>query len=131
VGLAQTKTVQAKLRLEQEAAAIGVHVRSYYTDNDGYTLKEFSAKLASKGQGIKHSGVGGHQHDGVAESWIKHIIQTGRTIMIYAALYWEEHKHCSLWAPTLSYAIYLHNKIPSQRGWAQRPRLTFQILLSN
>ena len=84
VGLTGTETVQAKLRFEREAAAVGVHVRAYCTDNGVYTSKEFVAELASKGQGIKHSGVGGHHHNGVAENAIKNSVRTGRPHRAYA-----------------------------------------------
>jgi hypothetical protein len=115
VGLTGTKTVQAKLRFEQEAAAAaGVQVRAYCTNNGVYSSKEFAAELASKGQGIRHSGVGGHHHNGVSENAIKNTVQTGRTIMIYAALQWPEHNHRNLWPLALSHAVYLHNELPNQ-----------------
>jgi hypothetical protein len=106
--------VQAKLRFEREAAAAGVHVRAYCTDNGIYTSKEFAAELSSKGQGIKHSGVGGHHHNGVAENAIKNTVRTGRTMMIYAALRWPEHNQRDLWPLALSHAVSLHNELPTQ-----------------
>jgi hypothetical protein len=114
VGLTGTETVQAKLCFEREAAAVGVQIRAYCTDNGIYTSKEFAAKLASKGQGIKHSGVGGHHHNGVAENAIKHTVWTARTMMIYAALRWPKHNHQDLWPLALSHAVHLHNEIPNQ-----------------
>jgi hypothetical protein len=113
VGLTGTETVQAKLKFEREAASVGVQVRDYCTDNGIYTSKEFATELASKGQGIRHSGVGGHHHNGVAENAIKNTVRTGRTIMIYAALRWPEHNHRDLWPLALSHAVHLHNETPS------------------
>jgi hypothetical protein len=49
VGLAGTKTVQAKLQFEKEAAAVGVCVKNCCTDNGVRASKEFCAKLISKG----------------------------------------------------------------------------------
>jgi hypothetical protein len=66
VGLTGTETVQAKLKFKRGAASVGVSVRDYCTDNGVYTSKEFGAEWAAKGQGIKHSGVGGHPHNVVA-----------------------------------------------------------------
>jgi hypothetical protein len=114
VGLTGTETVQAKLRFEREAAAVGVQVRDYCTDNGIYTSKEFALELSSKGQGIKHSGVGGHHHNGVAENAIKNTVRTARTMMIHAALRWPEHNERDLWPLALSHAVHLHNEIPSQ-----------------
>jgi hypothetical protein len=85
VGLTGTKSVQPKLRFEREAAAVGVTVRACCADNRVYTLKEFPTELASKGQGIGHSGVGQHHHNVVAENAIKHTVRTARTLIIYAA----------------------------------------------
>jgi hypothetical protein len=126
VGLTGTETVQAKLRFEREAAGVGVQVRDYCTDNGIYTSKEFATELSSKGQGIKHSGVGGHHHNGVAENAIKNTVRTARTMMIYAALRWPEHNERDLWPLALSHAVHLHNEIPSQASrltphevWAQ------------
>ena len=112
VGLTATETVQAKLRFEREAAGVGVQVKSYCTDNGIYTSQEFARELDQKGQGIRHSGVGGHHHNGVAENAIKHTVQTARTMMIHAALRWPEHSHKDLWPLALSHAVHLHNETP-------------------
>ena len=68
VGLTGTEIVQAKLQFEREAAAVGIHVKEYLTDNGIYNSREFATELISKGQAIHHSGVGGHHHNGVAEN---------------------------------------------------------------
>jgi hypothetical protein len=136
VGLTGTETVQAKLKFEREAAAAGVQIRAYCTDNGIYTSKEFAAELASKGQGIKHSGVGGHHHNGVAENAIKNTVRTARTMMIYSSLRWPEHSHRDLWPLALSHAVHLHNEIPSQGSrltpheiWA-RSKSSFSALVN-
>ena len=113
VGLTGTETVQAKIRFEREAAAAGVHVKDYCSDNGIYPSKEFAAELISKGQGIRHSGVGAHHHNGVAENAIKITVRTARTMMIFAALRWPEHNDRDLWPLALSHAVHLHNELPS------------------
>jgi hypothetical protein len=92
VGLTGTKTVQAKLRFEREATAVGFWVHAYCTDNDVYTSKEFTTKLASKG----HWCPSPQWCDGKC---IKGTIQSGRTIMIYTALHYSG--HLNLGYPTL------------------------------
>jgi hypothetical protein len=110
-----TGTVQAKLRFESEAASVGVNVRAYCTNNGVYTSKELGTKLASTGQGIKHSGVGaGHHRNGVAENAINNTVPNGRTIMIYGALPWPENNHRDIWLLALSHAVSIHNELPSQ-----------------
>ncbi len=113
VGLTGTETVQAKLQFEREAASVGVSVQDYCTDNGIYTSKEFSSELLVKGQGIKHSGVGGHHQNGVAENSIKNTVRTARTMMIHSALRWPEHNERDLWPLALSHAVHLHNETPS------------------
>jgi hypothetical protein len=112
VGLTGTETVQAKLQFEREAASVGVSVLDYCTDNGIYTSKEFSSELLVKGQGIKHSGVGGHHQNGVAENCIKTTVRTARTMMIHSALRWPEHNERDLWPLAFSHAAHLHNETP-------------------
>ena len=55
-----------KLKFDREDMFVGVLVDSYSTCNDIYTSKDFTRELYIKGQGIRHSGVGGHHHNGVS-----------------------------------------------------------------
>ena len=96
VGLTGPETVQAKLQFEREAASVGVLIREYCTNNGIYTSKEFNSELLVKVQGIKHSGVGGHHQNGVAENSIKTTVRTARTMTIHAALRWPEHQERDL-----------------------------------
>ena len=113
VELTGTETVQDKLQLQKKAPCVGVRVNEYYTDNGIYTSREFAAKLNEKGQGIKHSGVGGHHHNWVAEIAIKNMVHTAWTMMIYAALCWTEHNERDLWPLALTNDVHLHNELPS------------------
>jgi hypothetical protein len=61
VSLSGSETVAAKLKFEREAAAVGVSIKQYQTDNGVYTSKAFMESLDAHHQTIKHSGVGGHQ----------------------------------------------------------------------
>jgi hypothetical protein len=96
VGLTGTEMVQAKLKFKREAASVCVFVKDYCTNNCVYTSKEFENELLSKGQGIKHSGVGGHHHNAVAENSIKTTVRTASTMMIHSALCWPEHNEWDL-----------------------------------
>lgn len=73
VGLTSTKSVQAKFSFEREAASFDITIfKDYYTNNGVYVLWKFTSEHISKGQGIKHSGVSGHHHNGIAKIAIKH-----------------------------------------------------------
>ena len=45
----------------------GVSIKRYCTDNGVYTSREFLKEIYKNGQNIRHSGVGGNHHNGVAE----------------------------------------------------------------
>ena len=71
--------------------------------------KDYMKELVKDGQTIKHSSVGGHHHNGVAENAIKNVVRKARTMMIHAALRWPECSEKSLWPMALSHAVHLHN----------------------
>jgi len=110
--LTAQETVEAKLAFEREALQVGVSVKAYQTDNGIYTSKEFLDCLVEDNQVIKHSGVGGHHHNGAAESAIKHTTNKSRTMMIHQALRWPEESDKTLWPLALEHAVYLHNNTP-------------------
>ena len=66
VSLNAQETVASKLIFECEALQLGIDVLNYQTDNGIYTSQEFLKEMIEKGQGLKHSGVGGHHHNGPA-----------------------------------------------------------------
>ena len=116
VGLTGIETVASKLAFENDALGVGVTVLKYSSDMGVYNSKAFSDSLLSKGQTIRHSGVGAHHHNGVAENAIKNTVRTARTMMIHAALRWPSENDKELWPLALSHAVHLHNSIPSMRS---------------
>ena len=101
VGYTATETIQSKLRFECQAMDVGVKVSSYHTDNGIYHSKEFLKELQAKGQGVKMSGVSAQFQNGAAESIIKGVVQTARTMMLHANLQWPEVADESLWPHAL------------------------------
>ena len=112
VSLSAPETTLSKQIFEKDAFSVGVTVKAYSTDNGVYTSAEFQMELAKENQQIKHSGVGGHHHNGVAENAIKNVVRTARTLMIHAALRWPEMTAKELWPLALDHAIWLHNHTP-------------------
>jgi hypothetical protein len=56
-------TIRGKLRVEQEAADVGVTIKRYYTDNGVFASCEFRNHCAALDQTLSFSGVGAHhQH---------------------------------------------------------------------
>jgi hypothetical protein len=58
------------------------------------------------GQGVKHSGLGDHHHNGVA------IVRLARTMMIHAALIWPDISEKEIWPMAMHHAIHIHNQTP-------------------
>ena len=124
VALTGAETVRSKVAFERDASTAGVSVHKYRTDNGVYTSQAFHDALepegdSTKSQGLSHSGVGGHHHNGVAEWGIKHVVRLARTMMIHAALRWPEVVNKDLWPLALSHAAYVHNHTPNtEHGFA-------------
>ncbi len=76
--------------LERHAAQLRIQIREYFTNNGVYTVKVFGHSLKRFDQTIKHSGVGGHHHNGLAENAIKNVTKRARIMIFHAAIRWPE-----------------------------------------
>ena len=112
VGFTAYETIESKHRFEREAHSSGIYIKKYCSDNGVYTSKEFINCLDQQNQTIRHSGVGGHHHNGPAENAIKIIINRARTMMFHSAICWPEHTELSLWPFAIQHAVYLYNNTP-------------------
>jgi hypothetical protein len=113
--LSAAESIRAKQAFERDAMTAGVSILDYHTDNGIYTLQEYLKELHSKGQGLSHSTVGTHHHNGVAEASIKHVIASARTMLIHAALCWPDASDHELWPMALAHTVSLHNITPSMQ----------------
>ena len=107
------ETILSKYKFEREAMGVGVDVKRYVTDNGVYSSRDFVREVHGKGQTIKHSGVGGHHHNGVAESAIGSIMMKARTMMLHTGMRWPTCSNKNLWPMAVTYAVHLHNNTPS------------------
>ena len=65
--------------------------------------------MHEKGQRIRHSGVGGHHHNGVAENATNNLVRISRIMMIHAALRWTYAIEKILWTMAMDNVVNLHN----------------------
>ena len=65
-------------------------LESYSIDNGIQISKEFTRYLHEKGQGIRHSGVGGQHKNSAADNAINNVVIISRTMIIYAGLRWPD-----------------------------------------
>ena len=65
--------------------------------------------MQGKVQGIKHSEVGGHHHNGVSNNAINNLVRVARTMMIHTALRWTNITEKSLCTMDMYHSVHLHN----------------------
>lgn len=74
--------------MEQEAAEVGVQIKSYHSDNGVFRSDEFKDHCASLGQKTSFSGVGAKFQNGVAERNMQTVCNMARANMLHATLCW-------------------------------------------
>jgi hypothetical protein len=109
---AASDTIRGKLRVEQEATEFGVKVKRYHTDNGVFCSAEFRRHCDDLGQVLSFSGVGAHHQNGVAENAIKVVSGMARACLINAQLRWPTRSFIDLWPLAMSYAVWVHNRLP-------------------
>ena len=87
----------------------GVTVQSYSSDNGIYTSKDFTREMHGNFQGIKHSGVGVKNHNGVAQNANNNLVRLARTTMIHTALRWYDAIQKSLCTIDIAHSVHVHN----------------------
>ena len=112
--LAASDTVRSKLCLEREAADVNVRIKSIHTDNGVFNSNEFRQHCEGLGQKISFSGVGAKHQNGIAENAIRTVCNMARANMIHATLRWPERTLLDLWPFAMTYAIWVHNRLPIQ-----------------
>ena len=88
--LTAAETIRGKHQFERELLLHGVNVLAYRGDNGVFKAAEFMRDLELKGQTIEFAGVGAHHQNGIAERAIRTISESARTMLIHAAIHWNE-----------------------------------------
>eukprot|EP00804_Cyclotella_cryptica_P030778 CCRYP_015040-RA/>CCRYP_015040-RA protein AED:0.35 eAED:0.40 QI:0/0/0/1/0.5/0.33/3/0/442 len=105
-------TLCGKLLLEREVADVGATIWSIHTDNGVFNSKLFCDHCSTRQQKLCFSGVGAHHQNGIADNAIRTISNMARTNLIHASLCWLEQSLLDLWPFAVSYAIWVHNRLP-------------------
>eukprot|EP00957_Ditylum_brightwellii_P140522 10706026-Ditylum_brightwellii.AAC.1 len=82
------ETLQSKHAYERVAAAHGVHVQRYHSDNGRFGEKSFRVACDEQGQEINFGGVGAHHQNSTAENRIKLLTLKSRTMLLHANRHW-------------------------------------------
>ena len=106
-------TLAAKQSFEQHCAEHGVIAQNYLTDNGtAFTSEHFADHLTQFHQTIRHSGVGAHHSNGVAERTIGSVLSIARAMLHHAAIHWPDVANVELWSLAVLHAVHVVNRIP-------------------
>ena len=70
--------------MEREANTCGVNIRSFRAHNGVFKSKEFKLELEDYGQAVTLCGVGAHHQNGIAERYLRTMVERTRTVLLNA-----------------------------------------------
>ena len=116
VAINTTENVKAKLKFEKEDQSQGVEIMGYHTDNGIFNASEFIEEPLKKNQMIKFSGAGASHQNGAAESAIKTVVTTSRTMLTHGTIICpEDTLFTDYWPIAMGYAVWVYNWIPDMQ----------------
>ena len=83
--------MDAKQAFEQASTTHGVSPKHYHADNGCFAESLFTRDCKPKLQKLTFCGVGEHHQNGVAESTIKQLNLSSRTLLLHAQRHWPEY----------------------------------------
>ncbi|KAL7579713.1 hypothetical protein ACA910_021857 [Epithemia clementina (nom. ined.)] len=108
------ETLQSKENFELLCRNVGVVPQEYLTDNgSAFKSREYTASLVEFKQIYRFAGTGTHHQNGVAERAIRSIMNIARTMMLHAAIHWNETADPTIWPTAVLHAVWLFNHVPS------------------
>ena len=108
-------TLRAKQAYDMVCDSMGVVPQRFLSDNGtSFVNKEFEAHLKQFHQTIRHSSVGAHHSNGIAERQIATVTSIARAMMHHQAIHWPDVADVELWPLALLHAVYILNRIPKE-----------------
>ena len=101
-----------KQNMEREANTCGVNIRSFRADNGVFKSKEFKLELEENGQAVTFCGVGAHHQNGIAERYIRTMVERTRTVLLNAHAMWPEIVDIELWTFAFRHIVTKWNNTP-------------------
>ena len=75
------EAIAAKHNMERDAYKSGVKIKSFRADNGIFKSEEFRLELKNNAQDITYCGVGAHHQNGIAERYIRTMVEKARTVL--------------------------------------------------
>ena len=109
------QTLESTKNFEKMAGDYGVVIQSYVSDNgSSFTSQEYANWLADFKKDVKHSGVGAHHSNGIAERNIGYVLPIARAMMHHSAIHWPDVADAQLWPLAVQHAVHILNRIPRE-----------------
>ena len=106
------QTLAGKHRMERFAHRYDVKIKSLRADNGTFRAKDFVEDATKYQQEITFCGVNAHHQNGIAEHYIRTIIERARTNFLHAAIKWKDGIDSSLWTFAVNHAVHQWNNTP-------------------
>ena len=75
--------------MERECRISDVIIKTFRANNGFYKAAEFRAELRNNDQHITYYGVGSHHQNGVAERYIRTVVEKTITVLLNAHAIWQ------------------------------------------
>ena len=107
------RTLEAKKNYDDMCAGVGVVPQKFVSDNGtSFVNEEFETHLKQFHQTIRHSAVGAHHSNGIAERGISSVLSIARAMMHHQAIHWPDVASVALWPLAVLHAVHVLNRIP-------------------
>ena len=108
-------TLDAKKAFDEVCASMGVVPQKFLSDNgSSFTNASFESHLNEFKQTIRHSSVGGHHSNGIAERNISTVLSIARAMLHHQAIHWPDVANVELWPLAVLHAVHILNRIPRE-----------------
>ena len=107
------ETLNSKKSFEEMCSRAGVVVQNYLSDNGtAFRNQDFIKHLEAFHQTMKHSAVGAHHANGIAERNIGMVLSLARAMLHHSALHWPDVADVELWPLAVLHAVFILNRVP-------------------
>ena len=91
------ETLKAKRAMERDAKTCGVKIKAFRADNGIFKSTQFRLELENNDQNITFCGVGAHHQNGIAERYIRTMVDKARTVLLTVHARWPDMIDMELW----------------------------------
>ena len=102
----------SKQNMERECKIFDVNIKAFGGDNCVYKADELRAELRNNDQHITYCGVGAHHQNGVAERYIRTMVEKTRTVLLNAHAIWPSFIEMELWTFAFRHVVNQWNNTP-------------------